>query len=264
MTKKVGKSRESRSPSKASGSKASGMSRTSSSPPLDGCYLRNAMPTTGMKYQSDERLMHHVRRDWRVADALQSVGYSMERRHMSRAFADMFRVAGSIVSTEHKRGVDLWDILPQVQQKINWARQLPEAIFFELFTCLIEARHEWQKNTERPSRAADSDRFIHEIDAFRRHVGDGPRGASKRGEECASWILVDAVFFNEMAGGLDIDEDEDEDEGVEMKDNVDVANVADAKGQKGDKDTLNMDEIVRRITPTTKRMSIQARKRRKR
>ncbi|KAI1284722.1 hypothetical protein F5Y07DRAFT_393690 [Xylaria sp. FL0933] len=221
------------------------------------------MPTTGMKYQSERRLMHHVRRDWRVADALQSVGYSMERRHISRAFADMFRVAGPIVSTEHARGVDFWDILPQVQKKINWARRLPEAIFFELFTCLIEARHEWQKNTESPPRTPDHDRFIHEMDAFRRHVGDGPKTPRSRDEEeFASWILVDAVFFNEMAGGFDSDEDEDEDVG--MKDIKGVADVAGTRNVKGDEDTSEMDELVARSTPTMKRMGVQATKQRKR
>ncbi|KAI0805866.1 hypothetical protein GGR55DRAFT_653760 [Xylaria sp. FL0064] len=228
MGGRLGNAREHRTPLPSLGT-----SRTRRTSPPDRCYLRSAMPTTGMKYQSERRLMHHVRRDWRVADSLQSVGYSMERRHISRAFADMFRVAGPIMNTDHARGVDLWDILPKVQKKINWARRLPEAIFFELFTCLIEARHEWQKNAECPPRTPDHDRFIHEIDAFRRHVGDGPRGPSNRGEEePASWILVDAVFFNEMAGGFDEDEDED----VEMKD---INGVAGTKDVKGDEDTPN-------------------------
>ena len=158
--------------------------------------------------------MHDVRRENRVLDALESVGCEMVRRSVTHTFADMFRVAGPIVSTKRAKGHDLWDILPFVQCEVNWARKLPEAIFFELFTCLIEARHEWLKNLDSPPRFRDNDRFVYQIDAFRRKVGDCPKEASHRRGERSSWILVDAVFFNELAGGLDVDEDEEEDNGT--------------------------------------------------
>ncbi|KAK5631112.1 hypothetical protein RRF57_006827 [Xylaria bambusicola] len=176
--------------------------------PITSC-LRSAMPTVGMKYQSEKQLMHDVRRDAQVANSLKSVGCEMVRRSVAHNLADMFRVASPIISTAHAKGIDLWDILPLVQREINWTRFLPEPIFFELFTCLIEARHQWQKNLHSPPPYRGNDRFIHEIDAFRRNVGDYPKDANHRRGKHASWILIDAVFFNELAGGLDIDKDEE-------------------------------------------------------
>ncbi|KAJ3578660.1 hypothetical protein NPX13_g1901 [Xylaria arbuscula] len=183
--------------------------------PTERNSLRSVTPNVGMKYQSDSRLMHDVRRDNRVLEALESVGCDLVRRSVTHAFEDMFRVAGPIVGTKHAERIDLWDILPLVQREINWAKKLPEAIFFELFTCLIEARHEWLKNLSSPPRARDNDRFIHQIDAFRRRVGDCPKETNHRRGDHASWILLDAVFFNELAGGLDLEEDEEEDDAMQ-------------------------------------------------
>ncbi|KAI0525399.1 hypothetical protein F5B22DRAFT_642416 [Xylaria bambusicola] len=173
--------------------------------PVTSC-LRGVMPTAGLRYQSEKQLMYDVRRDAQVANSLESTGCQMVRRSVAQTLADMFRVASPIVRTAHMKGVDLWDILPLVQREINWARLLPEATFFELFTCLIGARQHWLKNIHSPPRSRESDRFIHEIDAFRRNVGDAPKDANHRREEHTSWILIDAVLFNELAGGLDIDE----------------------------------------------------------
>ncbi|KAI3335149.1 hypothetical protein F4824DRAFT_465947 [Ustulina deusta] len=220
--------------------------RISRKPVADQCCLRSIMPTSGskrgfqhfqaspntaltpylVKYKSEKQLTHDVRRDKRVADALEAAGYKMLRRSVSHAFADMFRIASPIVSSAHSQGVSLWDILPLVQGEINWAGRLPEAIFFELFTCLIEARCEWQKNPETSSRPRDTNQFLCQIDAFRRNVGDCPKEVNHGGGEHASWILVDAVFFNELAGGLDLDENE-EGEGVGV---MDVVNAGDVNG----------------------------------
>ncbi|KAI1429639.1 hypothetical protein F5Y12DRAFT_415168 [Xylaria sp. FL1777] len=254
------------------------MHKTSKTPRTliaDQCCLRSVMPTTGskltlstlsdlirlnsntvlVKYQSEKRLMHNIHREKRVADALQAVGYKMVRRSISHAFADMFRVASPIVSTAHAECVDLWDILPRVQREINWARQLPEAIFFELFTSLIEARCEWQKNLAPSSQSRDNDRFIHQLDAFRRNVGDCPKEANNRGGEHVSWILVDAVFFNELASGLDIDEDEEED--------VTMLDVVNTDGAGADKYIPDMDKVVARLSPALLRMNIGPKKRTK-
>ncbi|KAI1305632.1 hypothetical protein F5Y03DRAFT_147271 [Xylaria venustula] len=199
---------------------------------MDNCYLRRVMPTVGskpcfssawspidpalipnlVKYQSRERFMHHVRRDWCVADALNTAGYKMEHRPIRSAFADMFRVASPIVSKGHSRGFDLWDILPRVQRKIDWARRLPEAVFFELFTCLVQARHEGQLTMQSPSRPRHHDRLINQIDVFRWRVGDCRNAGYYCGGESISWILVDAVIFNELASGLELDDDNEDDD----------------------------------------------------
>ncbi|KAI0966664.1 hypothetical protein F4678DRAFT_269894 [Xylaria arbuscula] len=136
----------------------------------------------------------------------------MERCPISGAFTDMFQVAGSIVHNGHWWGFDLWDILPLVQGEINWAQELPEAVFFELFTCLVEARHEWLKTLPSPPRPRYFNRFIHQMDIFRRRVGDCRCAEDYHKGEPVSWILVDAVFFNELASGLELDDDEEYDD----------------------------------------------------
>ena len=96
---------------------------------------------------------------------------------------------------------------------------MPEAIFFEMFVFLIEARCEWEKNPTDPYyRYEEYNPAILELIAFRKSVGDG----DTIGE---SWLDTNAVFFNKLAGGFDVDEDEDED--VIMDDpNVDETDMS--------------------------------------
>ncbi|TGJ79377.1 hypothetical protein E0Z10_g9397 [Xylaria hypoxylon] len=180
--------------------------------------------------------MHDIRRDERVMEALEAAIHRKLYRSVSHAFIEMFRVAGPLVGSAHSQGLDLWDVLPRVQHEINWARNLPQAIFFELFTCLIKARNQWKKNPKLSHFSPENARLVREIDAFRRNVGDYPKDASRSGEH-VSWILVDAVFFNELARGFDVDEDEGED--VEMQE---------FWGSNGDEHTSDTDEAIARIT----------------
>ncbi|KAK5625322.1 hypothetical protein RRF57_001038 [Xylaria bambusicola] len=149
--------------------------------------------------------MHHIRRDTRVADALRATGYDIKLVVLTEVLMHLFKTATPLVIKGRADGEDLWDILPHVQREIDWASKVPKATFFEMFVCLIEARCEWEKNPEYPYyRYELYNPAVLELIAFRESVGD----CGTIGE---SWIVTDAVFFNELAGGLDIDEDEDED-----------------------------------------------------
>ncbi|RWA12753.1 hypothetical protein EKO27_g2399 [Xylaria grammica] len=216
-------------------------------------HLRSVMPYIGMRCQSEERLMHDVRRDKRVADALEVAIQNKLCRSASHAFFLMFRAADPIVGKAHAQGFDLWDILPSVQRNTYWARELPEAIFFELFTCLVEARHEWLKNAKPSRRPTEDSSLVRGIDTFRRNVGDCPKGAKGYNREDMSWILVDAVFFNELARGFHIDEDEDED--IEMQD---IHDGGRAKRDEDVSDTdTDIDAAVARVTPRMEQMEIK-------
>ncbi|TGJ82734.1 hypothetical protein E0Z10_g6035 [Xylaria hypoxylon] len=165
--------------------------------------LRRVMPEAGMKYQSSKRLMHHIRRDKRIGDALQASGYEITRHVITQVLANMFHTATPIVAAGYANGEDLWDMLPRVQRQIDWAQDLPESIVFELFVCLIEARHEWEKKPQYPYYEYRLyNPAVLELVAFRTAIGD-------YGANHVSWVLTDAVFFNELARGLD-DDDEDE------------------------------------------------------
>ncbi|KAF2970356.1 hypothetical protein GQX73_g3233 [Xylaria multiplex] len=213
-------------------------------------YLRSGLPAMGMTYRSEERLMNDTLRDRRVGEALQAATYQKTHRSVSHAFANMFRVASPIVSKAHSQDLDLWDALPLAQHEISWARNLPQAIFFELFTCLIEARQTWQMNPKPYSWPSESDPLVCEIDAFRKTVGDGPKNPCSCHGDHTSWVLVDAVFFNELASGFNINEDEDED--AEMCDARDVSTV---------QYFSDTDEEVARITPPLMRLGINSRSR---
>ncbi len=149
--------------------------------------------------------MHNQRRDKRVACALKAAGYEITRSAITKVLVHMFQTATPIVTEARAKQEDLWDVLPRVQSQIDWARELPQPIFFELFVGFIEARCEWEKNPEFPyDRYELYNPAVLELIAFRTSVGDCDSNNM-------SWILTDAVFFNELARGLGIDEDEDED-----------------------------------------------------
>ncbi|KAI1271189.1 hypothetical protein F5Y07DRAFT_404675 [Xylaria sp. FL0933] len=171
--------------------------------------FRRALPASGMKYQSTSRLMHSNRRDKRVTDALKAAGYEITRAAITEVLAHMFQIATPIVTSARAENEDLWDVLPLVQSQLDWAHKLPEPIFFELFVCLIEARHKWEKEPEFPyERYELYNKAVLELIEFRKSTGD-------YGANSGSWILTDSTLFD-LARGLDSDEDEDED--VEMGD----------------------------------------------
>ncbi|KAI0534935.1 hypothetical protein GGR58DRAFT_519844 [Xylaria digitata] len=231
----------------------SGKPREPAAPMASQYYLRAGLPAVGMTYRSGERLMHDTDRDKRVAELLQAAVRQRLYPSINHAFTSMFRVASPLVSKAHSQGLDLWDALPLVQGKIGWARNLPQPIFFELFTCLVEARDAWQRNSKSYSWTCESDPLVREIDTFRQTVGDGPKSPYSRNGEHMSWILVDAVFFNELASGFNINEDEDED--VEMHNSRDV-NAIDYFS--------DTDEEVAKITPPLMRLGLNSRSRRSR
>ncbi|KAI0973786.1 hypothetical protein F4678DRAFT_459273 [Xylaria arbuscula] len=173
-------------------------------PILSKQNLRYILPKAGMTYQSPHTLMHNKRRDKRVADALRTAGYDITGPTITEVLVHMFQTATPIF-TSRAENEDLWDVLPRVQTQIDWARSLPQAIFFEFFVCFVEARCEWEKNPTYPHYMFDLyDPAVRELVTFRTSVGDSVASH-------VSWILTDAVFFNELARGLGIDEDEDED-----------------------------------------------------
>jgi hypothetical protein len=165
-----------------------------------------------VKYQSRHRLMHNHRRDKRVTDALKAAGYQITRAAITAVLMNMFQTATPIVAAAHARGEDLWDSLPRVQLELDWARNLPEAIFFELVVCFVEARYEWEKNPVYPFYHSELyNPAVCELVTFLKSIGD-------YGTNNGSWVLTDAVFFNELARGFSVDEDENEDEYVVMRD----------------------------------------------
>ncbi|KAI1291368.1 hypothetical protein F5Y03DRAFT_400730 [Xylaria venustula] len=159
--------------------------------------LRSAVPETGKSCTTNDESK-------RVADALKTAGYDITRPTVSEILVHMFQTATPIF-TARTENEDLWDVLSRVQSQIYWAQSLPEAIFFEFFVCFVEARCEWEKNPTYPYYMFDLyDPAVRELVAFRTSVGDSIANDG-------SCILTDAVFFNELARGLGIDEDEDED-----------------------------------------------------
>ncbi|KAI8947263.1 hypothetical protein F4801DRAFT_605665 [Xylaria longipes] len=210
------------------------------------CNLRRMMPSAGMTYRSNEQLMHSLHREKCIADALEATGRRLSYENVAHAFTDMFRAAIPLVYTARAQGFSLWDVLPWVQRDIGWAQDLPTATFFELFTCLIEARHEWLKNPT-PHRSHRGDDWLpQEIDTFRRNVGDCPKDVDSDGGDYVSWILLDAAFFNELAGGLDQEEEEEEEEDVKMQDAED-----------GDEFIPYTDGVIAEVVPPMKRMRIE-------
>ncbi|KAI3321832.1 hypothetical protein HD806DRAFT_523761 [Xylariaceae sp. AK1471] len=186
--------------------------------------FRSIMPKAGMKYKSLCRVMHSTRRDQRVASSIAAARYELTPTSVSLLLARMFEIAAPIVVESHAKGEDLWDALPWVQHKIDWAERVPQAVFFEFFCCLVEARHEWEKEPTYPFFRYDQyDPAVRALVEFRRAVGDGSREDKEEGSNDVSWVLIDAVFFNDLARGYAIDEDEDED--VEMPDRDEVERV---------------------------------------
>ncbi|KAJ8123076.1 hypothetical protein ONZ43_g885 [Nemania bipapillata] len=206
--------------------------------------LRAALPKSGMKYHSEKKLMHNHRREKRVTDSLKAAGYQITHAAITSVLVDLFRKAAPIVAEAHAQGEALWDSLSRVQTEIDWARNLPEAIFFELVVRFVEARYEWEKNPTYPYYAYELyNPAVVELVKFLASIGD--HGANN------SWVLTDAVFFNELARGLDVDEDEDEDT-MMMDYNPHGSGFSDEN-----EDPIVGDPIVGDIVPPLAQMTIQ-------
>ncbi|KAI1821580.1 hypothetical protein F4861DRAFT_518315 [Xylaria intraflava] len=174
--------------------------------------LRHVMPTAGMRYLSQRRLMYSPHHEACVADALGAVGCQMSSSSVGLAFAQMFVIASPFVSAAHAQSQSLWDTLPWVQHELNWAERLSQATFFELFICLVKARHDGLNNPD-PSagQVSGHDVLVHEIDAFRRAVGDCPKEGQDGGDSPTSWILTYATSYYQLVGGAGLEMEEYED-----------------------------------------------------
>ncbi|KAI8955127.1 hypothetical protein F4801DRAFT_602783 [Xylaria longipes] len=131
----------------------------------------------------------------------------------------MFQIATPIFIDARAEGKDLWDMLPIVQQQLDWGRLLGEPVFLELFTRLIEARYRWKEKPVHPFFEYDQyTPLVVELVQFRKAVGDCPQEDRLSGRNYNSWILADAEVYNGLAGGVDED---DGDTGVIQPDECD-------------------------------------------
>ncbi|KAI1148389.1 hypothetical protein F4825DRAFT_454526 [Nemania diffusa] len=160
--------------------------------------LCGGMPTSGMKYQAGHQIMHRMRRDVQVAQALMVAGYQISPADICRALIPMFQIATPICVDARADGKSLWDMLSEVQQELDWARTLPEA----------------EKSPLPPFfDYANYSALVVELVRFRKAVRDCPQEDNIDCPSYVSWILVDAQIYNELAGGLDEDDEEEEDDG---------------------------------------------------
>ncbi|KAI0472526.1 hypothetical protein F4859DRAFT_522423 [Xylaria cf. heliscus] len=181
--------------------------------------LREILPKSGMKYLEKSRIMSRQSRDKQVSNALTSSGYELSTTGIHQAFAPMFQIAVPIFIDARAEGKDLWDILPIIQRKLDWARRLAESVFFELFTRLVEARCRWEQKPVPPF--FDYHQYtplVIKLVQFRKVVGDCPQEDSLSGPEYKSWILADAEVYNVLAGGI---YEDDEDMGTIQHDECD-------------------------------------------
>ncbi|KAI1176504.1 hypothetical protein F4777DRAFT_597636 [Nemania sp. FL0916] len=213
-------------------------------PIRDAVRLRAAFPKSGLTYQSPFRVLHHQRRDKQVCDALLAAGYEITGPVITQLLINIFRIATPIVLSRAS-GESLWDVLGRVQRQIDWARGLSHTIFFELFTCLIEARYRWEKQPTEPYMNFELyNPAVLELIGFLDDVGD------HAWDRRSSWILADAIIFNEMARGLDDDGNEDDN----MDDEVDDIAMQDLNLDLYEDD--DEDELVAGAIPPLARMQI--------
>ncbi|KAH8168164.1 hypothetical protein CIB48_g1 [Xylaria polymorpha] len=210
------------------------------------CRLRYMMPGGGMIYQSDERLMSNVHRDKCFVDAVEALGCPLSPELVARALTDLFRTAIPIVGEGRAQGYSLWDILPWLRHELDWGPMLPKSIFFELFTCLIEARQEWLENPTPYLSNTGHDWLPQEIDIFRYSVGDCPGDVESSGGDFVSWILLDAAIISDAGRAYYQDENKEED--VEMEE------VEHAKAEDGDEFISYTDRVIEEDVPAVKRM----------
>ncbi|GAP88432.2 hypothetical protein SAMD00023353_2901110 [Rosellinia necatrix] len=163
-----------------------------------------------VNYPYSHHVTHSDRRDGQVIQALVRAGHGLSAKGIREAFAFMFQTATPIFINGRSGGQDLWDMLPGVKRELTWARLLPDAVFFELFSCLVEARYRWEEKPRDPFFNYDQyPPLVLELIRFRKAVGDCPQQDSENQPEYTSWILVDAQIYNNLAGGLEEDEDKE-------------------------------------------------------
>ncbi|KAI0205549.1 hypothetical protein F4808DRAFT_472233 [Astrocystis sublimbata] len=210
--------------------------------------LRNVMPKSGMIYRDKIRLTHRRRRDEQIANALLDSGYTLCSSDLCRAFTPMFQLATPICIKGRAEGKDLWDMLPLVQRKLDWACTLGESVFLELFTQLIEARTRWEQKPTTPY--FDYDKYydvVLELIKFRKAVGDCPLEDSLVPQDNTSWILTDAGVYNELAGGLYKDEvpslgqDEEHNESILPLQNMTFEKPREEEQEEEDPDAMQLD-----------------------
>ncbi|TRX92239.1 hypothetical protein FHL15_006854 [Xylaria flabelliformis] len=157
-----------------------------------------------VNYLGKKRVMSRSYRDKQVCDALKAAGYDLSTAGLRQAFTPMFQIATPVFIDARAKHRDLWDMLATVQQQLDWARLLGFSVFFELFTRLIESRYRWEKRPVYPFFDYHLyNPIVVELVKFRKAVGDCPQEDSLDVPDYTSWILTDAEFYNELAGGLD-------------------------------------------------------------
>ncbi|CAJ2506749.1 Uu.00g079350.m01.CDS01 [Anthostomella pinea] len=184
--------------------------------------LSDALPRTGLTFLGYSQVTNSPHRDADIANALRRAGYRLNKEGTTRAFLPMFQLAAPIINAGGAG--DLWDVLEAVRTQIDWARgkRVSGSAFFELFTRLVEARHEWKKHPVYPNYMFEKyDALTLEIIKFRLAVGDceSDQEGDPRPEDENSWISGSAYLYNVLAGGMDSDEDEpwEDDEEQEEK-----------------------------------------------
>jgi hypothetical protein len=106
-------------------------------------------------------------------------------------------------------GGDSWNVPSDVQRQLDWGSQVPEAVFFELFTALVEARHEWEKKPAYPFfKNEEYDEIVLEPVTFRKAVSDCQQEDQEDGADDNN--SMDAEMARD--GGNDNNGDDDEDD----------------------------------------------------
>ncbi|KAI8630446.1 hypothetical protein F5Y19DRAFT_46781 [Xylariaceae sp. FL1651] len=219
-------------------------------PSIHYAKLRDKFPGCGMIYLSRYLVTHSSRRDKRIRAALKDTGYSHTKDSIRSAMVRMFEIATPIIVAGRAEKADLWDMLPDVQQQLDWARLLPESVFLELFARLVEARRAWELNPRSPfPHTQPNDALVDALIAFRRAVGDGIMDydytRKYTDDDIPSWILAHAMCYD-LAGGLEAEEDEDEDVDMEREMEMGMGNHDegnDRDGNSGDGNNIVMDVI---------------------
>ncbi|KAH8162158.1 hypothetical protein CIB48_g6091 [Xylaria polymorpha] len=163
--------------------------------------MQEIVPKSGMTYREKNRVLHQTRRDKQVENALRDTGYDLSAAGLRRAFLPMIQLATPIFIDARAKGKDLWDMLPVVQQQLDWARRLGESKPVPPF-------FDYDQYTP----------LVVELVRFRKAVGDCPQEDSLSGPNYESWIMADAEVYNVLAGGI---HEDDEDTGTIQHDERD-------------------------------------------
>ncbi|KAI1437292.1 hypothetical protein GGR50DRAFT_692340 [Xylaria sp. CBS 124048] len=198
-------------------------------------HLRPAMPETGMRYRSKDHLTYDPEDENSIAAALKVAGCDItSTADVSKHLAQIFKKATPFMSLVTRQHMSLSQTLPWVQGEFAWARLVSENSFFELFVCLIAARHEGLKTLAPEADKTGGNVLVKAIDCFRRGVNDCPEEGEIVSEGYTSWILAAAeahyqligdrnLAMGENRGGSEMGPVDEEMTGCE--DNADVENL---------------------------------------